>query len=88
MAGFDTSKQRIFKLNGAYLETGRLAFSGADLTLEVPTKLTKKIISGKGVTSDSTAVYQDGVITAGAVTFTRPAGGSADAVLDYELIGY
>lgn len=91
--GFNTSKQRILKMAGLYRETGKLTFgefsgTNTELTIEVPTKMTKKIVCGFGVTSDATAVSQDGVITDGCVTFTRPSGGSAGATFDYFLEGY
>lgn len=88
MAGFNTSKQKVVKLAGAYLETGTIDFDGADLTVEVPTKLNTKVLCGMGTTEDATAASQDAVITSGCVTFTRPSGGTSGATLNYFLIGY
>lgn len=87
MGVFNFLTQKIFCLNGGRLQTGKLAFSGTDLTVEVPTKF-RKIISGFGVTSDATGVSQDAVVTNGAVTFTRPSGGTSGATFDYVLTGY
>ncbi len=75
-------------LAGARLEMGKVNFSGSDTTVEVPTKMRTHIRCGFGVTEDQTAVSQDGVITAGAVTFTRPAGGTSGAGFNYILIGH
>jgi len=84
---FNTVVQKLLKLAGLYLEVGKLNFSGANLTVEVPTKCRTRIICGFGVTQDATAVSQDAVITNGSVTFTRPSGGTSGASFNYVLFG-
>jgi hypothetical protein len=85
---FDTSKQKVIKEAGVYKEIGKLSFDGAGLTIEVPTKMRTKIVSGFGITQDGTGVSQDAVITDGCVTFTRPSGGTSGAYFNYILFGY
>jgi hypothetical protein len=85
---FDTLVTKILKLAGLYLEVGKLSFTTAGLTIEVPTKIRTKIICGFGITQDGTGVSQDAAITAGAVTFTRPSGGTSGAYFNYILFGY
>ena len=85
---FNTAIQKILKLAGLYLEVGRLNFTTTATTIEVPTKLRTKITCGFGVTQDGTGVSQDGVITDGCVTFTRPSGGTSGAYFNYILLGY
>jgi len=84
---FSGGTQRIFSLNGGKMETGTLSFTTTSLTVEVPTKMTK-ILAGFGTTEDSTALWQDATITSGAVTFTRPSGGTSGASFSYVLIGW
>ncbi len=85
---FNTLVQKILKLAGLYLEVGRLNFSAAGLTVEVPTKIRTNIICGFGVTQDGTGVSQDAEITSGCVTFARPSGGTSGAYFNYVLFGY
>jgi len=85
---FNTAIQKILKLAGLYLEVGRLNFTTTATTIEVPTKLRTRIFCGFGVTQDGTGVSQDGVITDGCVTFTRPSGGTSGAYFNYILLGY
>lgn len=85
---FNTAIQKILKLAGLYLEVGKLNFTTNSTTIEVPTKIRTKILCGFGVTQDGTGVSQDGVITSGCVTFTRPSGGTSGAYFNYILLGY
>jgi hypothetical protein len=86
MAGFNPLTQRAAR--NSTEEFGTIDFTADELTVEVPTRL-NTVISGLGtITDDLLVAVTDKVITSGAVTFTRAAGGTSAAELQYRLSGY
>ena len=93
--GWNNAKQFSAKLPPiGMIETGILAFGTTDLTVEVPTKLSK--IKGGSATiidADANQGYvvacglADTDITAGYVTFVRKSNGSSAQSFTYILIG-
>ena len=86
MAGFNPKTQRAAR--NSVEEFGTIDFATTDLTVEVPTRLNTVICSIGTITDDLLVATSDNVITSGAVTFTRAAGGTSAAELQYRLSGY
>ena len=86
MAGFNPLTQRSAK--NTIIEYGTIDFDGADLTVEVPTRLNTVYGSLGTITDDILVATADNVVTSGAVTFTRAAAGTSGAELQYMLGGY
>jgi hypothetical protein len=70
------------------MEYGTIAFDTAETTVEVPTRLNTVLISFGVNKTDNLTVTGDQTITSGKVTFTRAAGGTNDAVMQYVMAGY
>ncbi len=87
MAGFDLSIQKAAGMYGARVDFGSYAFTGDEVTVELPITLST-VLAFIGTTSDGTVCTSDKTVTNGALTITRPAGGSADATFDYIALGY
>lgn len=90
---FDFKVQKIVKQAGVREEVGILAFATSDVTVEVPTKLTK-ILAGFGASIGTSAQVPtpvglaDTTVTAGCITMERPAGGLSGASFSYVLYGF
>ena len=86
MAGFNPLTQKSAK--NTIIEYGTIDFVTSGLTVEVPTRLNTIYMSIGTITDDILVATSDNAITSGAVTFTRAAGGTSAAQLQYVLGGY
>ena len=86
MAGFNPLTQK--SARNTIVEYGTIDFVTSGVTVEVPTRLNTVCMSIGTVTDDILVATCDNAITSGAVTFTRAAGGTSAAQLQYVLGGY
>lgn len=84
--GFNPLTQRAVR--NTQQEYGTIDFTADELTVEVPTRLNSVYGSLGTITDDILVATCDNVVTSGAVTFTRAAGGTSGAQLQYFLGGY